>query len=145
MTPADDAPVRPYPIPDEASGPYWESAERGVLSIQRCRTCGRYHVPPQDFCLSCHSEDMAWEPVSGRGVVYGYTEVGAGARHPYWAARTPFICGIVELDEQPGLLLYTTFPGAALADLKAGAPVEVIFERLPTGQTLPEFVLTEEN
>src|SRR5262249_16904042 len=127
------------------SAPYWESAERGVLSLQRCRDCRRYQLPPQDFCLSCHSQELAYEPVSGRGVVHSYTEVGGGARHPYWAGRAPYLCGIVELEEQQGLLLYTTFPGASLADLKAGAPVEVTFERLPTGQTLPEFVLSKEN
>lgn len=136
---------RPYPVADEASGPFWESAARGVLSMQRCQACGKYYSVPQEFCLSCYSLELAYEPVSGRGVVHSYSEIGAGARHPYWAGRTPFICGIAQLAEQPDLLLYTTFPGSTLDDLKVGAPVEVVFEKLPSGQTLPEFVLSKES
>lgn len=83
-----------------------------------------------------------YEPVSGKGTVYSATLMTSGARHAYFEAAQPYVVGVVELDEQEGLLMYSNFPGARLDELTVGAPVEVFFQRVwPDDLSLPQFRL----
>ena len=36
--------LRPVPVPDEASAPFFEGAARGELMLQRCSSLRRVHV-----------------------------------------------------------------------------------------------------
>lgn len=134
---------RPYPVADDLSEPFWKAANEGILKIQRCTSCRRFHFPATSVCSECASTELKYETVSGRGRVHSYTETLAGARHPFFASIAPYLVGLVELEEQEGLLMYTNFPEARLDDMRAGAVVEVIFERLSTGQRIPQFHLTK--
>jgi uncharacterized OB-fold protein len=131
----------PLPVPDDITAPFWEAARQGVLKIQRCGDCGAYQQPPGAACGRCASAALAFEQVSGRGSVYAYTETRSGARHPGFAAKVPYLVGLVELAEQPGLLMHTNFPGATLEMLRTGAPVTVEFERLTDEIAIPQFRL----
>jgi uncharacterized OB-fold protein len=136
-------PQVPIPVPDDITAPFWTAAAReGVLKIQRCADCGAYQQPPGAACGQCASADLAFEEVSGRGTVYAYTETHSGARHPAFAAKVPYLVGLVELAEQPGLLMHTNFPGATLEMLRTGVPVTVEFERLTDEISIPQFRLT---
>jgi uncharacterized OB-fold protein len=84
---------------------------------------------------------VEFTPVTGRGHVYSYTETHSGARHPAFAEATPYLVGLVVLAEQDDLFFYTNFPGARLADLKAGAEVEVVFEKISDDFKIPQFWL----
>jgi uncharacterized protein len=134
----------PVPVPDDITAEFWAAARQGVLKIQRCADCGAYQQPPGAACGECASADLKFEQVSGRATVYAYTETRSGARHPAFAARVPYLVGLVELAEQRGLLMHTNFPGATLADLRTGAPVVVEFERLTDEISLPQFRLAGE-
>jgi uncharacterized OB-fold protein len=131
----------PVPVPDEITAEFWAAAREGTLKIQRCGECGTYQQPPGALCQECASAELTFEPVSGRGKVYAYTETQSGARHPAFAERAPYLLGIVELAEQPGLLMYTNFPGATLSMLRTGADVQVEFEPLTEEISLPQFRL----
>jgi uncharacterized OB-fold protein len=131
----------PLPVPDDITAEFWAAVNEGTLKIQRCADCGHYQQPPGAVCALCTSASLAFEPVSGRATVYSYTEVASGARHPAFAARTPYLVGLVELVEQRGLLMYSNFPGSTLADLKTGADVVVEFERVSEQVALPQFRL----
>ena len=131
-------PGRPLPAPDRSAG-FWDAARNGRLSIQRCQQCRTYQHPPLAYCHTCMSTELDYEPVSGRGVVYSYTQVVSGPRHPYFLGVTPYLVGLVELAEQKGLLLYTNFPGEPLADLRVGAEVAVTFEQIAPETWLPQF------
>lgn len=85
---------------------------------------------------------LEFEQVSGRGVVYSYTRTESGARHPYFQGESPYLVGLVELAEQPGLVLLTNFPGATLERISVGAPVEVSFQPLDGGISIPQFFLS---
>lgn len=129
----------PLPVADALSVPFWAAASRKQLSIQRCQECRRYFFPPVPFCHECMSTRLAYESVSGLATVHSYTEVVSGARHGYFATKTPYLVGIVELSEQTGLLMYTNLVGAKLADLSVGAKVAVDFETLSPGCLIPQF------
>ena len=133
----------PVPVPDDITAEFWEAARQGTLKVQRCGDCGTYQQPPGAICPACLSTQLAFEQVSGRGKVYGYTETRSGARHPAFAAMTPYLVGLVELAEQAGLLMYTNFPGATLPMMRTGADVVVEFEQVSDDISLPQFRLVE--
>jgi uncharacterized OB-fold protein len=109
--------------------------------MQRCMHCRRYSYPPAAACIECSSLDRAFEQVSGRGSVFAYSETVSGARHPYFESITPYLVGLVELEEQDGLLMCTNFPGARLSDLSVGDKVEVEFQEIAPNIVIPQFHL----
>ena len=132
----------PLPTPDVVSKPFWDAVNTGRLLVQRCGSCQRFQFPPKATCGACESVELSFERVSGRGTVYSFTETVSGARHPYFQSRTPYLAGLVQLEEQPDLVLASNFPGASFDDLSIGAPVEVVFQELDDGVFIPQFRLT---
>lgn len=132
----------PIPLPDEVSAPFWEGCRSEHLLIQRCEGCRKYAYPPVKVCPSC-SDRLSFESVSGRGSVYSYSQMASGARHPYFASLLPYLVGLVELEEQEGLLMWTNFPGASFSEISVGAKVQVVFETITPSVTIPQFVLLE--
>ena len=115
--------------------PYWDGARRHELLIQQCAACGHRWHPPLPVCPECHSADVAWTPVSGRGRVYTYTTV-YHATHAAMADKVPYIAALVELDEGPRVL--TNLRNCTEADVQIGMPVAVLFEELTDEVTLPQ-------
>jgi uncharacterized OB-fold protein len=129
---------KPVPAPDELSRPFWEAAKERRLMIQRCGSCGYYNHPPRPFCDACLGQELRFEPVSGRGVVYTFTVMHqrdvAG-----FEEDAPFINLVVELAEQPKLLMVSNLPIAERANVRIGAPVQVDFEDRGEGVVVPQF------
>jgi len=129
---------KPVPVPDELSRPFWEAAKERRLAIQRCSACGYYNHPPRPFCDACSAQDLRFEPVSGRGLVYTFTVMHqrdvAG-----FEDDAPFINIVVELGEQPKLLMVSNLPIAQRAKVSIGAAVEVDFEDRGDGIVVPQF------
>jgi uncharacterized OB-fold protein len=129
---------KPVPVPDELSRPFWDAAKERRLTIQRCGSCGYYNHPPRIFCDACLGRELRFEPVSGRGIVYSFTVMHqrdvAG-----FEEDAPFINLVVELAEQPQLLLVSSLPIAERAKVSIGAAVEVTFEDRGEGVVVPQF------
>ena len=117
---------RPLPQLDELNTAFWTGGENGKLMIQRCAHCRHWQHPPQTVCVKCYSRDLAAEPVSGKGTIYSYT-VNVQKWHPDLAK--PYVIAIVELDEQPRLLVSSNLVGVDPAKAQIGQKVEVLFER----------------
>lgn len=131
----------PLPVADEVSKPYWEGLKEGKLLVQRCAQCQRLQFPPDASCEACSSGNLSFEEMSGRGTVFSFTETVSGARHPYFQSISPYLIGMVQLDEQEGLVFPSNFPGSEYADLAIGAPVEVEFQEIAEGVVIPQFRL----
>lgn len=140
--PVQSAPLRPLPLPDDTSAPFWAAAREGRLDIQRCRVCRRWNHAPALLCPGCGSRDLGFEPVSGRGRLFSWTVIKE-APAPGFRDRVPLIVGLVELEEQAHLLLAANISGAAESDLRLGQAVEAWFEPLGEDCTLPQFRVTE--
>lgn len=129
---------KPVPVPDDLSRPFWEAAKERRLAIQRCGSCGYYNHPPRRFCDGCLAQDLRFEPVSGRGVVYTFTVMYqrdvAG-----FEEDAPFINIVVELIEQPQLLMVSNLPIADRAKVTIGAAVQVDFEDRGEEVVVPQF------
>ena len=136
------APVRPVPVPDERSAPYWEAAARHELVVAKCSACEAFTVPPDVACPSCGSTrpDFVFTPVSGCGVVRSWT-VMRQSFLPGFDGDVPFVLVDVELAEQPELRLIGRLLDGADAALAIGAPVRVAFEDIASGVAVPAFAL----
>jgi len=130
---------KPIPVPDDLSRPFWDAARDHRLVLQRCASCGYYNHPPRLACDACLSQQLRFEPVSGRGTIYTFTVMHqrdvAG-----FESEAPFINLVVELAEQPRLLMVSNLPLAERDRVRIDAPVEVIFEDRG-GVIVPQFKL----
>jgi uncharacterized OB-fold protein len=133
--------MRPLPVSDETSAPYWEAAARHVLVIARCSQCESYVHPPGQACPHCHATDpmFVFEPVSGRGTVRSWT-VMRQSFLPGFAEEVPFVLVDVELAEHAELRLIGRLLGNPDASPQIGDPVMVAFEDVAPGVAIPAFV-----
>jgi uncharacterized OB-fold protein len=116
---------RKLPLLEPDSAFFWTAGAEGVLKILRCGACGRYQHPPLPRCPSCHAEQMAPAPVSGRGRVATFT-----VNYERWMPEleVPFVFAAVELVEQDELYLFTNIL-APVETVRIGQPVTVCFEQ----------------
>jgi uncharacterized OB-fold protein len=133
-----DQVIRPIPVPNEWTQPFWDAAKRGVLALQRCGNCGHFQHPPYPTCVQCVSTDLTFEPVRGSGAIYAYT-IMYHTGDKRFAPAVPYASIIVELDDAPGALLAGNLLEAPYTEAKVGGRVEVIFQPLNEAITLPQF------
>jgi uncharacterized protein len=122
----------PQPVPDPDSAGFWQATAAGRLELRRCQTCGIWCHPPLECCRRC-GEPTRWEPVSGEGSLYSFIVVHQPAV-PGFTGMLPYVLGLVELDEQPGLRLVTRLEGADADRLQAGQRMRVRIVDHPGGQ-----------
>ena len=131
---------KPLPAPDELSQPFWDATRQHKLLVQRCQDCGYFNHPPRPACDACQSQQLQFEPVSGRGTVYSFTVM----HQPYIAGfedQIPYVNIFVELDEQPLLFMVSNLPGSERDKVRIGGRVEAYFEDVDAEVTLPQFRL----
>jgi uncharacterized OB-fold protein len=126
------------PVADEITRGFWDSIRAHRLSIQRCQSCFWFNHPPDLICASCGSEHLAYVEVSGRGRLYSYTTVHDPPA-PGFHNLVPFLIGVVELIEQPRLLMVTNLVEMERVDVRLGCDLQVIFDDLSPICTLPQF------
>jgi uncharacterized OB-fold protein len=136
-----EARAKPIPVADELSTRFWEAARERRLVIQRC-DCGYYNHPPRKVCDACLSQDLKFVAVSGRGKIYTFTVMHQRGVAGF-ESEAPFVNIVVELDEQPMLLMVSNLPGAERDRVCVGAPVEVHFEARDGDVVIPQFRLIE--
>jgi len=126
MTPP--APLRIPPQLDSNNRAFWTGGLAGQLLIAHCRACGWWNHPASPVCRACLSRNVRPEPVSGRAILATYT-----INHHQWspeATADPYVIGIVELVEQPGLRQITNVVNCDLADARIGMQLQVLFHPL---------------
>jgi uncharacterized OB-fold protein len=67
--------LRPGPVADEDSAPFWEGTKRHELVLQRCEKCGEVRFPPMSRCPNCGSPSWYRETVEPLGTVYSWITV----------------------------------------------------------------------
>ena len=104
---------------------FWTSGADGTLRFLRCRACGYFVHPPTPVCGRCLSRDLAPEAVSGRGTLYSFT-----VNYQRWnpTVPTPYVIGLVELEEQHDLRLMTNLVNCEPDDVSVGMRVRVTFD-----------------
>jgi uncharacterized OB-fold protein len=129
---------KPIPVADELSHAFWEGAKAHQLVIQRCDSCGYYNHPPRPFCDACIGQELRFVAVSGRGTLYTFAVMHQRDVVGF-EQEAPFINIVVELIEQPLLLMVSNLPISQRAKVQIGAAVEVYFEDRGDGAVIPQF------
>jgi uncharacterized OB-fold protein len=117
----------PAPENDGLDRPYWEGTRQGKLMVQRCGGCGAWQWGPEWLCHKCHSFDMRWVEVKGRGRIYSWTRCW----HPVHAAlkgHGAYIAVVVELPEAGGVRMVGNLVGDPQQKVEIGTAVEAVFE-----------------
>ena len=117
--------------------PFWDGCRRGVLTFQRCTTCGDAAVDRAAICRSCRAATLVSEESAGRGVVYSWSTVW---RAPNPSFDTPYVVIIAELAE--GFRLVSSLIDCEHATVHSGMPIRVVFRRRD-GLPVPYFVPAE--
>ena len=136
--------MRPVPVPDDTSGPFWEAAAAHVLTVARCSRCRAFTIPVDVVCPQCQSTDpvFAFEPVSGRGSIRSWTVIHQSFL-PGFDDDVPFVLVDVELDEQSDLRMIGRLLDGPDVTLHLGDRVTVAFEDLVSGVAIPAFELEQ--
>ena len=132
---------RPVPSPNPGTAPYWKAAREHRLMLPRCLACGKYHFYPRSHCPFCASRSLAWEPCSGKGVIYSFTEVFRAPSEAF-AADVPYVVAIVALEEGPHLMTRLVLTSGMSP--RIDQPVEVLYEDLDEELSLPRFRVMQE-
>lgn len=116
---------------DRDSRPWWDALARHELVHQRCDPCGRWRWPPRAMCGECGSFAWSWQPVSGRGVVLGWTRT----HHSFLPElEAPYTTVFVALEEQADVVLPSFWLGDA--EPAVGRSVTALFIDQDDGTTL---------
>ena len=106
---------------------FYAHAREKRTAFPRCRSCGRFHWYPMKRCPHCLAAELEWVPVAGRASLWAFTEVN----YPFDAKmkdKLPYIVGLVEFPDAPGVRMITNVIDARFDDLQVGMPVEVVHE-----------------
>ncbi len=124
------------PTPDEHSQVFWDAARAGKLLIGRCESCAMAHYYPRPFCPHCGWPSVVWEEASGAGSLYTWSVVHQNDLPPF-GERVPYVAAIVDLAEGPRMM--TNVIDCAFEDLAAGMALQVAFQDIGEGFTIPVF------
>jgi uncharacterized OB-fold protein len=127
---------KPLPAVTSLNAPFWEGLKRRELKLQRCDGCGRLWYPPSPLCPRCWSDKFTWTRLSGRGRVNSWV-VFHQAYFKSFEQDVPYNVAEVELDEGPRLL--TNLVGIRNGEIRAGMPVEIVFDDATEEITLAKF------
>ncbi|MBA4181158.1 MAG: DNA-binding protein, partial [Anaerolinea sp.] len=117
----------PAPYPDGLAAEYWEATRRHELLVQRCNACKTWQWGPEFICNACHSDDLSYETVSGKGVIYSW-ERSWYPVHPALREGVPYIVVLVELPDAGNVRMVGNLLGDPHQEVAIGAPVEAVFE-----------------
>ena len=127
---------KPLPVVAPWARPFWDAARESRLMLQHCNDCGKAIFYPRLSCPHCFSNNLGWQPASGRGTIYSYTVVEANAPSAF-ASDIPYVVAVIRLEE--GVQMLSNVINCELAQLRCDMPVEVVFEKLNDEFTLPKF------
>lgn len=112
----------PGPTITPITKPFWDAVARMEFILQKCCDCGEWVFYPRSNCPHCWSNQLEWKPASGEGTLKTWSIVHRPG-HPGWAAVTPYVLGVVELEEGPSMLTHLFVDSDQ--ELKIGQPLKV--------------------
>lgn len=128
--------LKPLPTITPLNQPYWDALWRHELRMQRCDGCGHVFYPPAPLCPRCWSRKLTWTTLGGRGRVSSWV-VFHQAYFKGFEGEIPYNVAEVELDEGPRLM--TNLVSVANENIRAGMPVEVVYDDVTEELTLARF------
>jgi len=109
---------------------YWEGTKRHELMVQRCNGCGAFQWGPEMICHQCHSFDLGWHKVSGRGKLYSWIRTWNPV-HPALREACPYIVAVVQLPDAGNVRMVGNLIGDPKQNPPFDSDVEAVFEDHP--------------
>ena len=129
--------LKPVPMPDPDSAPFWDACREHRLILQTCTACRVVRYPPGPFCPHCRARGADWIQSAGRGKVFSWIVVTHPVPKEVYAGEVPYVVALIELDE--GVRMASNIVGCAPSDVRGDMRVEVVFDDVAPGTTLPRF------
>ena len=130
--------VKPLPVPEVETEPFWAACKEHRLDIQQCDGCGTFVFYPRAICPHCHSTSLTWRTSNGVGKVHTFSVVRQSAA-PGFRDEVPYVVAVVEIDDAGGVQIMSNLVNVDPADVHIGMPVKVRFEDVTPEITLPKF------
>jgi uncharacterized protein len=116
----------PGPTITPVSKPFWEAVARCEFILQKCGDCNKWVFYPRSLCPHCWGVHLEWKQATGNGRLKTWSIVHKPG-HPSWTQVTPYVLGIVELEEGPSMLSHlrvnSQYP------LEVGLPLRVCYQK----------------
>jgi uncharacterized OB-fold protein len=127
--------IKPIPLPDADTEPFWSAAKEHRLVVQFCSACDKWTFPPKPTCPACGAA-LEWRAASGLGHVYSYCISRMNFVEGFAA---PYVVAWVSLDEQEDCRLNANILDCGPDDVYIGMPVEVVFDDRSEDVTVAQF------
>ena len=124
--PASPQPAPIVPDPTPTAQPFWDALAAGRVDLQHCADCGQWVYYPRSRCSQCMSDNLAWETITGDGVLYTFT-IARQPTTPAFHEVHNLILAVVQLDEGPKVT--TSLENVAEADVRIGMRVKPYFHQ----------------
>jgi hypothetical protein len=119
---------------------FWDATKRHELVVQKCTSCGAFQWGPEVICHKCHSFEMGWQKVSGRGRLYSWVRCWNPV-HPALKEACPYIVAVVELPDAGNVRMVGNLLGDPKQNPQFDSAVEAVFEDHPDA-TLVQWKVT---
>jgi len=123
--------LKPTNLESPGALPFWEGLRTGKFLAPRCGQCGELFFPPRNHCPECLGDSLSWEELSGKGILYSWTELFF-ARPEF---DTPFFLGLIDLAEGIGRITARMAVEKA-EELRIGMPVRIRISKPVNGMAL---------
>lgn len=133
----------PAPTPDIDDAPFWAAAAKHRLVFQRCASCGMHRHPPSPMCPACQAPKSEWTDAPAKGVLFSYT-ITHVTPHAELSHRVPYVVALVCFPGLDNVRLVTNIVNAKQQQLRIGAEVELVWEPVGEGMSVPRFALPTE-
>jgi len=117
---------------------FWEFCAKRDLRFQACADCGALRHPPSPICANCHSTKVEWRKAPDEALIYTFTVVHH-AGHPAVKSNLPYVIGLVEFPELPGVRLVTNITDIPPSSVKIGMKVCLWWDDIGDGMYAPRF------
>lgn len=129
--------MKPLPVVDDESAPFWKACKEHKLMIQKNMSTGTLFFYPRAIAPGDPKAKIEWAQVSGKGRVHTFTVIRQNVA-PGFRDELPYVVAIIDLDE--GVQMMSNIVGCAPEEVTIGMPVKVQFEDANEEISLPKFV-----
>ncbi|HEX6395743.1 MAG TPA: OB-fold domain-containing protein [Acidimicrobiales bacterium] len=126
---------------DDATEEFFEGTASGIYLIRRCAPHDHASKPQATLCPVCSSEDLRWEPASGRAKLVSWAIMPSKPAEPEEPLPGATVVAIAELEEGPWM--WAQLVGGEAVELHEGLALRIAFERPAGSEAIP--VLTPAN
>ena len=128
---------RPGPVGrNDQSAFFFDAAATGVLMLLKCEN-GHWNRPQNVVCADCRSTVLNPAAGSGRATLVSWVVVHPRPLPDGSVSGPPTVPAIVEFEEGPWW--WTQLVDVDPSTLRAGAPLEVVFEHQEGSEPFPAF------